>query len=274
MLRPSLLFSALLLLAPAAEAQPGVVFEIENTDHYASPEEVTTMMMHVAGSNLAMDMPHAAPGMGSSRAIFLGDEGETGEMIVIQDDEKSYMRLDEETITMLTEKVQQARAAVDEAMKNLSEEQQRQLREMQQQQMQVPGAPDFPWEIERVKTDEEAEVEGYPCVKYVSYINGTMRSESWVTPMENVDGADLMRPVFEKMQAFQEKMSDQLSQLPGMGDPDAWAQFEDGYPVLTIMFDEEGNVWQKSRLLSAKPGDVDPAVFQVPDEYEPMNLGM
>ena len=269
--------SLVFVLAVSSAPNPGVIFEIEKTDYTVSPERVQTFEVIVEGPKLKIPFQSLEGSGASSAMIFRGDQGDHGTMLVVNHEEQYYMVMDEKTIKEMGAKVAEAEKAMEQAMKNLTPEQQEMIKQAQESGMGgmgIPPAPADPPEIEVKKTGDSSRMEGYPCVKYVVYSDGTKIRELWVTDWGNIKGAEEAEEAFKRMSAFSEMMMEALPQSPGSDlGPFGQAQFDVGFPVVTRGFDDAGNVTEESTLKSTRRERIDPAAFEPPTGYRRVSMG-
>ncbi len=257
-----------LALALAAPLAAGVVFEVETTEHDASPPRVESSQMSVEGKNLAMDVPPSPGSRSGGKAIFRGDRRE---MVIVDHDTKSYVVVDEAAMQQLAGQLAGVSKQIEEALKNVPEEQRAMVEKMMKERMpqQAPAAP----ALDIRRTGERAEQAGYPCVKYEVLRDGAKVRELWVTDWGNVEGGSEAAGAFVAMAEF---MSDLLDSLPvgagapgGLGDSVVAQMKEiDGFPVVTREFDAGGELESESTLRSSSRRTLDPAEFEPPAGYK------
>ena len=276
------LLPALLVYAAAPpEPNPGVVYEIEVTDHEQSPPRLEAMEISVEGPNLKMDMRPSGGEGGSEEMIFRGDRGENGEMVLVDHDAKSYYVMDDASMRALAGQMGAAMGAMEEALKNVPEDQREAIEKMMRERGGAGAAGPMtpPAKPEVRRTGERDTKEGYPCVKYEVFQDGEKIREIWTTDWDNIDGGDEAAEAFRGMGAFFEAMSESMGTLPGGEDlfggqnPFDEMNFVNGFPVVVTSFGEDGNVEEESRLKSARRQNIDPAAFQPPSGYERMSMG-
>jgi hypothetical protein len=263
--------SALIVLL-AGPVLGGVVYEIEFTDHGQSPPKEENIEVAAEGRNLKMGI-----GMGGSDGegtmIFRG--GEQPEMIVIDHEKKSYFVMDREQIEEVAGQVNQAMAQMEEALKNVPEEQRAMVEQMMKKRMPKQQAPAGP-SSELRKTGERGEKNGYPCVKYEVLRKGEIIGEMWVTEWKNVESSGEVQAVFGEMAEFFRSMLDSFSSMAGAGgvademDSSFFGHMKDlgGFPVLTRNFQDDGSLEGESTLRSAKRQTIDPDAFEPPSGYK------
>ena len=263
--------TGIVLLSAALAAGPalgGVVYEIEVKDHDQSPPRSESTQAAVEGRNLKMSI---APGSSGGRGdmIFRGDRRE---MVVVDHEDKSFHVIDEETMQQIAGQVNQAMSQMQEALKNVPEEQRAMVEKMMKQRMpaqtQIPERPTS----ELRKTGERGDKAGYPCVKYDVLLDGRKIRELWVTDWDNIEGGRDVVGAFEEMADF---FTELLESIPdfGQGVPSADSAFEHlkeigGFPVVTREYDDDGSLENESTLRSAQRRSLDPTEFEPPAGYK------
>ncbi len=288
------LLGGMLGLAPSP-ANPGVVFEIDVTDHEQSPPRIATTWAYVQGTNLKMTI---APRDSDAQdeAIFRGDRRE---MIVVDNDNQSYVVIDEAAIQALAAQL----AAVKEQTQGLMagmggmqipkavldqmpEEQRKELlARMEEAQKQMAAASgDAPGteatgrgiKNEYRRTGDRATMAGYPSAKVEVFRGGRKTRELWVTDWSNLEGGGEVRGAFQSMADFFEELvgsigdaMGDLGGLPGGGDS-PFSDFAElgGFPVVTRDFGDDGSLEDEATLKSAKRQTIDPDAFEPPSGYK------
>ncbi len=281
-------YVALLLLLPLLgfglrSAGPGVVFEIEVTDHTQSPPHVETTEVMAEGKLLKMTIPSKERKGGAM--IYRGDRRE---MIVVDDENKAYMVFDEGTIEEMGRKMEEARdmAKNMQIPKEVLDRMPKKQREEMEKMMKgrLGGMPGMD-ETERPrreyrKKDERATMEGYPCVRYEVFVDDEKVQELWVTEWDNVEGGEELRAAFEDMADFFEKMMASLGEglfgdkgfFGADNDPLGGFMEVEGFPVVTRDF-EGGDLESEAVLKSARRRTLDSAAFEPPSGYKRRSMG-
>ncbi len=261
----------------ALPAGAGVVFEIETTDHQQSPPKTQASEGYVEGKNLKMEI---AAGRHNDKGdmIYRGDRRE---MVVVDHSEKSYIVMNEQAVQQMADQVSSAMSQVEEALKNVPADQRAMMEKMLKDRM-PPGTTDTPSrpKSELRKTNERAEKNGYPCVKYEVFRESRKLRELWVTDWSNVEGGEEAVDAFEGMAEFFEKLLDSIPDF-GQKDGDTFdgGVFEhmrelDGFPVVTREFGEDGSLTDETVLRSATRRALDPDDFEPPAGYKRRSMGI
>ena len=272
---------------------PGVVFEIEVKDHEQSPPKTEEMEVVVEGRNLAIPVSSSDGQRGKGKMIFRGDRGDNGEVVVVDDDRKEYHVMDDQTVQAMSGMVANTKTdtnkMMEEAIKNMPKEQQEAIRKAQAQLLSAgeasmgggmgpePIKPRSKPEVRR--TGERGEKQGYPCVKYEVFQDGRKIREIWTTSWDNIDGGDEAEDAFRGMGAFFEALWKALPPMPGGEDPFGGQNpydemnFENGFPVVTTGYGEDGGLEEESWLRRTRRQRIDPSAFEPPSGYKRMSMG-
>jgi hypothetical protein len=275
----NVLLSIALLTVMSSTLMAGVVYEIEVTDQNSSSKTPASSEIAVQGDMMKMVMDSYEAGKPSGDLIWRSDRRE---MIVIDHEDKSYMVMDEETVSSMTDQMSRASAQMAEALKNVPEEQRAMVEQMMKKRM--PQAMAEPPVTEIESTGETKEINGYPCVKYIATVNGKAERNLWVTDWENIEGGDEASAVFLEMSGFFEDMMRGINQAMGglggglgsenMG-TNAFDQLSklNGFPVVTEELANDGSIESRSELSSARREDLAPDVFEAPAGYKRRSMG-
>lgn len=276
-----LLLALFVYAAPAPTSNPGVVFEIEVTDHHASPPRVETTEASVEGKNLKMDIAPRDGNSGKGTMIFRGDRGENGEVIVVDDDEKAYYVMDDASVQAMAGQLGAVQKQMEEVLKNLPEDQRKAIEEAQKKAGAgaMPGAMKPRAKSEVRRTGERGTKEGYPCVKYEVWQEGRKIREIWTTDWDNIDGGDEARDAFRGLGTFFEAIWKALPPMPGGEDPFGGQNpydemnFENGFPVVSLGYGEDGGLEDESWLKRTRRQRLDSDAFEPPAGYKRMSMG-
>ncbi len=272
-MKRTLFAAALAFLFLGSYAWAGVVFEIEVKDHDSSRS--AEMEVRAEGRNIAIDVPPGRSGRGKGKVIYRGDRGDGGEVVIVDDDSRSYQVMDKETMGRIAGQVSSAMAEVEKALKDVPEAQREMVEQMLKKQKMAAGTAERKGrpKTEIRNTGQRADKAGYPCVKYDVYRDGRKVRELWVTDWSNIDGGQEAAEAFREMGSFFEEMLDSLGELPGgagsMAEVSPYEEmnFEAGFPVVSTSFDEGGGIDEESTLRSSSRRTLDPAEFEPPAGY-------
>ncbi|MEN8144129.1 MAG: hypothetical protein ABFS14_04185 [Gemmatimonadota bacterium] len=256
----SVLTLGFLGLAPLELSNPGVVFEMEITDHSKSPPVVYDTEIMAEGTNYKMSMT-GGPAGGVFEMIFRGDQRE---MLMVSHEERSYFVMNDETIAAMAGMF----AQVAEMMERMPEAQ----RDAMMKAQGMGGAV----ETELRNTGEKATKQGYPAVKYEILQEGRVSRDMWVTDWNNVEGGEEAYAAFEGMASF---MGEMMESFKGFGPmAQMGSEFEkmkeiNGLPVESRDYDEGGTLTGESVLKSASRRTIEAAEFEAPAGYKEQDMG-
>jgi hypothetical protein len=262
------IFLTLLSIAAAPLAAGTVV----NMEERELPDgDVEASVMSVDGKLVAVTAT-------DGRMIYRGDRNE---MVLVNDDERSYFVLDANMAAGVASQMDAAMKQMEEALKDLPPEQQEMARRaMRQQSGQAPPpqvklpdaaaraqAADSGEQVER--TSETATREGFPCVKYEVTEAGEKIRELWVTDWSNVSGQANLATAMKSMLSYLEKLTESFSGIGGeptiSGAVAQWSGI-DGMPIVTTEFDN-GVATEETVVKSIENASVARSTFEIPEGY-------
>ena len=267
--------------SPEPNPNPGVVFEIEVKDHEQSPPKTEEMEISIEGRNIAIPVSSSDGQEGRGKMIFRGDRGDNGEVVVVDDDNKTYYVMDDAAVRAMAGQLGNVQKQMEEAMKHLTKEQREAIEKMQKDTGAgaMPGGMKPRSKPEVKRTGERGTREGYPCVKYEVFRDGRKIREIWTTDWDNIDGGDEAEDAFRGMGAFFIALWDALPPMPGGEDPFGGQNpyddmnFENGFPVVITSYGEDGDLEDESWLKRTRRQRIDPSAFEPPSGYKRMSMG-
>ncbi len=261
MKRAIVVVSLVLLAGPVGA---GVVFEVETKDHEHSPPTSADITIQSDGKNIKFDLVAGGGSTTDGEVIFQGDRA-----IFVDHGGKSYVVIDKEALGAIAGQVKGAMSQVEKMLENLPEEQRRLIQER-------GGFPGMPKAAKRPtteirKTGDRGNRNGYPCVRYEVWRHDKKVREIWTTDWDNIEGGSEVVGAFENMVDFFREMMDSIPNFGGDGGPDTTfgdMNFENGFPVQTTGFEDDGSLESESNLRSAKRRTLDPDAFEPPSGYK------
>ena len=258
----------LLVLVAAPPLAAGTVVIMETREIPDGTVETTTMSLDGPRVALASDAE-------DNRMIFRGD---LRQMLLVNDVTKTYIMMDETQLQGFAGQMDAATQQMEEALKDLPEEQQEMARRMMRQQAPAAqSAPAAPLQEVR-KTLETGTRGGYPCVKYEVLESGAKIRELWVTDWSNVEGHADLSAAIQGLSSFLERLLSALSRFGGSTTSIAssFAQWDeiDGLPIVTIEI-EGGEPVEESTIQSITTATLDwVTTFEPPEDYTQRTLGL
>jgi hypothetical protein len=266
-LNSSLLLVTTLVAIAAGPVQAGTVITLAHTELPGGTPQ--PLRMQVDGKRVAID---GAPG--ESRMIFRGDRQQ---MIVLDDDQKTYTVVDEAMVAGIAGQMEAAMKQMEAAIASLPPEQQEAARKMMKQQATAPPSSGAESAEKVQRTSERATKEGYPCVKYEVFdATGNQVRELWVTDWSNVKGENDLATAMKSMSAFADKLLASLSRYggttSGMQTSIAqWSEIE-GLPIVTTEI-ENGVPALETVLQSIEGATLEETLFEPPKDYRAFTFG-
>jgi hypothetical protein len=255
-------------LPAAAPLSPGVVFEIETTDHRRTPAEVSRNTMSVEGVLIRMNIAEGASAR-KGAVIFRGDRRE---MIALDHSEKTFTVIDAATLESLAGQLNAAAAQMEEMLKTVPEAQREEIRKMMKDRM--PATKSATARPELRSTGERGTHAGYATRRYDIMRGGRRTQELWVTDWNSIEGGAELKPALESLAGFLKSMTDSLAGGPlgsvaeiGGSGYELVAELG-AFPIVARTMDESGKVVEESKLLSSARRDLDPADFEPPKDYK------
>lgn len=254
------------LTTPAALSQTtGVVMEFEVT---TTGQPARAMTASVAGQNLKMDMP-ATGSERPGQVIFRGDRRE---MIIVNHQEKTFLVMNEASVKQLVAKLGGMMAQMEQALAKVPEAQRPMVQEMMRARGMGPASAPRP-RPELRRTTERATHSGYATVKHDVVVGARPVRELWVTPWQNIEGHQEIRPAFEGMASFSKVLTDALANSPMA----AMADLENnsyslltemnGFPVVVRELNNTTRPDTETTLRSTTRRSLNPADFEAPAGY-------
>jgi hypothetical protein len=260
----------LAMLAAAAPAVAGVVYQVETTDMTGSGSGTMQSTISADGPLLKMQMHGAGDGF-NGEMIYRGDRRE---MVMVNHDEKTVMVMDEATIKAMADQISQAMAAMEQALAAMPASQRAKMEQMMKSKMPAMPEPSAPAEIKA--TGDGDTINGYPTTRYDVWRDGIRQRELWITDWANVDGGEEVAETFQQMAAFMQSMFDNLPNIGGIRSAGntAFAYLKEmkGFPVKTREFADSGAVEYESVLVSSEERNLDPSTFEPPKGYKQQDL--
>lgn len=207
---------------------------------------------------------------GSSEVIF---DAKEKEMLIVDHDQKSYTRLDQETIEAMAGQISDAMAKMEEQMANMPPAQRKMMEKMMKGRM--PQAAEKEPEPTLQRTGETKEVAGYEAEKVeLTSPNGKVR-ELWVAPWSELEGSEGVAEAFQGMSQLFDGVIEAFSQGPmaGLGQrlQSAWLEEVyslDGFPVMVRELGESGELLKETLLADIEQRDIPASAFDAPKGYK------
>lgn len=260
----ALLLSSLLF---AATSYADVVFNMDQKD--TATETTGRSEGKVKNQNIRLDYYEDGEKLDGTM-VFRGD---TGNLIMINHEDKTYMVLDEATIESIGTQMNEAMKQMQEALKDVPPDQRDMVEKMMKERM--PGMAGGEQEKPEVKKAGSGKVGDYSCTKYDVYKGDTKIMQHCVTPWSKITGGEEMKNAMITMGDFMDNMAEKFSSTSGFAGAGVQGERNmfkllrkmDGFPVQTIMY-SDGEQIGESNLVSSKEETVEAAEFEPPADYK------
>ncbi len=253
-------FAGLACLLWATMGLAGVVIEVETRDF---PGEHPTSVDTLYADGAMLRVEPGSGGFTENITILFRDDA----LIIVNDGEKTYSRLDEESIKAMSGQVNAAMKMLEEQMANMPAEQRAMMEKMMKGKM--PSASNRP--SIRLEQQGREKVGGHDCARYVIFEDDEKVSEVFAAPISSIDGADQAMQALRGMAEFGRKLVEAMpaaGQMAGLADgPFAMLDQIEGFPVLTRFYDGD-EVIQEVELKSIVSRTLDSALFSPPAGYK------
>jgi uncharacterized protein YbjQ (UPF0145 family) len=208
-------------------------------------------------------------GIGGNEAIYRGDRRE---LIVIDNEQRSYMVMDEATIKRLMAQVSQVMGQMQDMLKNMPESQRAAMEEMMRGRGMAMGA-DRPT-IEIRATGQTGTRGKYAVRQFEVLTDGRKTQELWATNWSNIDGYQEARPVMEDMANYFKALTEGMPSASQDASQELMSYMSeiDGFPVATTMFDASGSPTGGSELKGTRRETLSASEFEPPAGYRQQAL--
>lgn len=248
-----------------------VTFEMDHIEK--SPEEQNKTKAFIKDNRMKMDF-YSNGDSPENSMIYRGDKNL---MIFVDHGDNSYMVMDKETMQKLSNKLDNAMAQFEDAMKNVPPEQREMMKKMMKDKMPDMGNTNY---VEPVlKQSGKASVNGYSCTKYDVYKGKEKVRQHCITNWSNIKGGNEISSVMLEMSDFMDEMTKTFASSSGPFGSSV--QFErnvfnqlkemNGFPVKTVEY-EGGKIDSESVFESSSITTLSSSVFEAPSGYKRQNI--
>ncbi len=247
--------AACLLASPAFA---GVIFESTMTDGDGRTVSTSETFLQ-DGKVLMKSRSDPERGLPGSTTIFRGD---AGELVMIDDSSRTYSVM---TADELQTQMSGVQAQMQEAMKNMPEEQ----RAMMEKSMAaMMGGGETPPVTVRA-TGESRDIDGDRARRYEVMKDGALTHRVWaVAPGDMTGGAELAA-LYNDMAEFYEGMP-MVKQAEWMFD--LKGSFDGRMPVLMEEYDSTGALEMRTEISSREAEDLPASAFEPPEGYSERDM--
>jgi len=213
---------------------------------------------------------------GSGR--FVDPEGHSslikdGTMYVLDDSERSYIKLDQAAMQTLSKKIQEMVAQAKEQMAKLPPEQRAQYEQMMGPAMMGTGQPAT---VEVKDTGKSDKVDGRACRLWDVTRNGVLDEQICVAPFSALPGKENLKDAFANFAKVFEEMATSVPMLAGMMHNEFSALAKvNGYPVRQRAYDDRGKLEDQETVVKVwREETIAASMFDIPAGYKQKPLAM
>jgi hypothetical protein len=254
----------------------GVVFDIETKNNDTNPPQITNTRVLVEGRFLKLQT--TIPGnQHPTEMIFRGDRRE---MIIIDHRTRSFIVMDQQAMQALSAQMNQAFGQMNAAMQNLTPEQRAMAGQMMNGRnpiTQVGAQVTQQSPITVRQLNNRTTVYTYPSTLVEVSRDGRCISNLWITPWQNIDGAQELGTAFIDLAAFSDELMKSLPTTPGMqqqlpDNPFSALHKINGFPVAGRNYRNDGTVASETALRATQKASIGPGEFLPPAGYQQNKL--
>lgn len=191
------------------------------------------------------------------------------EMIVIDHQEKTFIRMDQTYFKKLQQTMSDARKQMEAQMAQIPAEQREMMKQMMGDKMKMFDKP-IKKEIKFNKTNRKSQAAGYDCLITETSVNGVKTNEFCVTETSKVKGAqfifDALVGMSELFKEFYESMNENF---PMQAEVNPFAELNqlNGFPIKVVTY-SQGKISEQSELKSIETKSFDKSYFLPPKGYK------
>ncbi len=249
-----------LFLSPLANA--GVALEMVTKD--MSGNEKERSQIYAQDGFLRLDSD-GGPFAADVSLIFDGNR-----FLVIDHGEKSYIIMDKEMLTRMTNKMNEAMEQMKAELASLPPEQRAMAEQMMARQMPGMMGDSEPPPPPRVEATGEGEWGGRDCTQYDVFENNIKTQEVCAAPLDQVEGSAEMMDTFQSMAGFVKELSESLPGPLGSSfndHPGMVAELIGGFPIHSVEF-RMGKPDSEVTMESIREEQLASSKFEAPDGYQ------
>jgi len=261
----SILYTLTILITLSSQAFAGVIVEMVSKD-LASSQESPADRMYAQGEMLRMESSEEDGG----HMIF-----RDGAMLIINHSEKSFYRMDENSMAQVSSQMSEAMKQMQEQMAQLPPEQRAMMEKMMKGRMPAGMSPQTssPLPELRMEATGKNQVSEYSCEMWEVFRGEEKIRELCAVSIDDLGGIAEAMEAFKAMAGFSRKMMESVQQMPFANIAENPYQFMDqldGFPVLTREF-KDGRAISETLLKSVTQETLDENLFQVPKGYRELD---
>jgi hypothetical protein len=241
---------------------------IAGTQAVMQSSQKSVTLITVEGNKLRIENQ----GNENSIAIFDTDKKE---MLMIDQKERSYMRMDKTSFDKIKQQLDKARKQMEAQMANMPPQQREMIQKMMGDKLNMFSTPKANKTkfVETGRTDKAA---GYTCKVTEYFVNDKKKTEFCVTPQSEIKGAKDIYQAMKNMSAMFNELYQSLSQsFPMISQTNPFSEIEKlgGYPLIITDFDS-GAANERNELRSLESRSFNKSLFLPPKGFREKKMEM
>lgn len=227
-------------------------------------EEVDRMTFYDDGTQSRMDQRGSRSG--SMSVIFKDDA-----FYVLDHAQKSFILMDEAMLDQMSSQINSAMQEMQEQLAAMPPEQRAMVEQMLNDEMPGLAGGQMTGPVLEIKPTGNGRWESYACKKYDMLEDGEKIQEICAADYKAIDGTGALRDSYRDMAKALDRLFEAIP-FGGQGiqTPLQMESTMDGFPVHAVEF-ENGVAARETTLDSTAQQDIDPAMFEVPADYQQMD---
>lgn len=192
---------------------------------------------------------------------------QTGELIIVNDVDKSFARIDKSTRDVMTQKMKDVKAKMEAQFAAMPPEQRQMMETMMKDS---PLGAMFGKEVKKAisykNTDKIDSVSGYACTIHEKIVDGKKHADFCVAPTEKIKGG---KEIYKMMEAVMAVFKESSALMPITEEENPWMDMQalKGFPVMAMRY-SQGKVTEKMSLKEISVATHDPKLFSAPAGYK------
>jgi hypothetical protein len=268
--RSVLVFVSSIFISSAANA--GSVLELATREYAQDPPILGTVQITTEDSSSRLEITSIS----SNESGGIIYSGERKEIVAIDHDRQEYYVITQEQIEIIAGQVEEAMKEMEAALAQMPPEQREFAKKMMEARMPVKKTGFGGGELR--KTGETDNFAGYDC-DYYDVLNGQDKfRDICVTEWEDFPEGQEVAGAMQEMGEFFASMREAFARSGGLDLMDsqqemfAYMKELGGYPIRSRDYDAAGELIKETVLTGASNGEVDPALFDPPKNYQGKDL--
>ncbi len=194
-------------------------------------------------------------------ALIFRNDLDSGPVCWVVDNTKgTYFEVNEETVKEIQEQIVQAKAMMEEQLKNVPPETRAQYQKMIEEKMGKVGRTDLDIEFKEVASG--VKVNAWKCKQYESFVDGAKHEDVWAAPAGDLGLTNADLQVLRGMSELFSGISPETNAFFQVG-KEGKRGFE-GFPVLVVEY-MDGEKHEKSEVKSVVQRDLAKHIFELPE---------